>query len=95
MLRKTNKKQIQKYADLIRKVCLEVNDERGSKCGYDLMMGMTKYDANLRAKAWEEFLKEHAGGDNVDSVDEERDGVWVPAISENMKSGKIDNGHKT
>lgn len=66
------------YADLIKKVAQEVNDERASKCGYDLMMGLQKGNHKDRAKAWERYLVEVKN--NEGHCDEERDGVWVPAI---------------
>lgn len=65
-----------KYAELIKRVAREKGDERSSKCGYDLFMGIVKGDSKKRYDAWIDYLKE------VDShTDEERDGVWVPAMS--------------
>jgi len=64
-----------KYARLIVSVAREKGDERASKLGYDLFMGMVKGDSEKRYDAWIGYLKEID-----DHIDEERDGVWVPAI---------------
>lgn len=73
---------MKKYAYLIRKVAQEVNDERASKCGYDLMMGLEKGNHKNRAEAWERYINELK--DNDSHTDEERDGCWVPAIPVKM-----------
>lgn len=70
---------MKQYAEIVRRVAQEVGDERASKCGYDLLMGLSEGNAKDRAKAWERYLEEHKTGDG--HTDTERDGVWVPAIS--------------
>lgn len=72
-------KKFAEYAELVKKIAMTVSDERSSKCGYDLLMGLQKGDVDKRLKAWEEFLADKQAGKS-DFVDEERDGVWVPAI---------------
>jgi len=67
-----------KYANLVKNISQFVSDERGSKCGYDLLMGFYKGDEEQRYKAWIRYLAEVR--DKKDHVDSERDGVWVPAI---------------
>ena len=74
--------KFKKYADLIRRISEEKeDDERASKCGYDIMMGLTSdietYNDEARAKAWEDWLEQDP---DEPCDDEERDGVWVPAI---------------
>ncbi len=64
-----------KYANLIKRLALEKGDERASKCGYDLFMGMNDGTAEQRFQAWEDYLAATNG-----HADTERDGVWVPAI---------------
>ena len=68
-----------KYAFLVRRVARKVNDERASKCGYDIMMGLSKGDVEDRVEAWEDFLKDYPNGIGC-STQAERDGAWVPAI---------------
>lgn len=64
-------------AQLIQKVALEFGDERAAKCGYDLFNGMANGTIKKRIKAWENYLRE---GKNGSHTDEQRDGVWVPAV---------------
>lgn len=66
------------YAKLIRKIAQEISDERAAKCGYDLMLGLAAGNSEDRAKAWETYLVDLKN--NNSTCDEERDGVWVPAI---------------
>lgn len=61
------------YAELIKEVFLEKADKKAAKCGYDLMCGIDEGNADERAKAWRDSLN---GNDN----NEERNGIWVPAI---------------
>jgi len=68
----------EKYADLIRRVAQTISDERASKCGYDLFMGLYAGDVDDRFKVWENYLKEHV--ENSGHTETLRDGVWVPAI---------------
>ena len=65
-------------ANLVRSIALEFGDERASKCGYDLLMGMSNGTYKKRKKAWEDYLKEGKDGCHTET---ERDGVWVPAIA--------------
>lgn len=67
-----------KYADLVRTIAQAINDERASKCGYDLLMGLESGNVEDRFTAWERYLDEHKN--NQPHTDAERDGVWVPAI---------------
>lgn len=69
---------MEKYADIVRRVSQEVNDERAAKCGYDLLKGLERGDAKKRAQAWKRYLQECKDGEG--HTDTERDGVWVPAI---------------
>ena len=66
------------YASLVREVAQKQGDERGAKCGYDLLMGLAKGDVDDRAEVWQDWL------DNPDGpaghTQANRDGVWVPAI---------------
>ena len=66
------------YADLIKRVAQEVSDERSSKCGHDLMMGLFKGDAVNRYYAWIRYLEEVK--EKESHTDTQRDGAWVPAI---------------
>jgi hypothetical protein len=66
------------YASLIRSVAQQCSEERGCKCGHDLMMGLVKGDHHARALAWEGYLTEVKN--NEGHTDAERDGAWVPAI---------------
>ena len=73
-----SRKKFKLYANLIKKVAVEKNDERASKCGYDILMGLAGEDGGKvkdRVKAWERFLTEKTMHN-----EEERNGVWVPAI---------------
>ena len=74
--RKVNKETAASYADLIKRISQKVNDERASKCGYDLFMGLVAGNIKDRAEAWENYLDDPNGP----CVSEERDGCWVPAI---------------
>jgi hypothetical protein len=62
------------YADVVRRVAFCLGDERASKCGYDLLMGLVDGDAMKRAQAWERAM-----ADKKYTVTQERNGVWVPA----------------
>ncbi len=66
-----------KYAEMVRKVSETMSPQRAEKCGYDLLMGLAKNDAEDRYKAWQRYMDEPEDGGHVD---EERDGCWVPAI---------------
>lgn len=67
-----------RYADLIRRVAQTIGDERASKCGYDLFMGLHIGDVEDRFRVWEDYLVEHVKGNG--HTETLRDGVWVPAI---------------
>lgn len=64
----------------IKHVSLESSEEKGSKCGYDLIGGILEGNFDKRLKAWERHLGCVHRGDNV-FTDEERDGIWVPALN--------------
>jgi hypothetical protein len=67
-----------KCAGLVKKVSQDISEERGSKCGYDLLCGMAEGDVKGRYEAWVRYIKEI---ENKEShTDAERNGVWVPAI---------------
>lgn len=72
------------YANLIKEVSIRLGDEKGSKCGYDLFMGLIcedpKKSINKRYKAWKDLLIEIEKDPNCGRREEERDGVWVPSI---------------
>ena len=74
-----NKKKLLKYAAVIRQVAHEHGDERSSKCGYDLMMGLVNGNAEDRFRAWKGWL-ENGGAGARTSTTEQRDGCWVPAV---------------
>lgn len=69
---------MEQYADMVRRVAQEIGDERASKCGYDLLMGLVEGNARGRLKSWEIYLKEHERNDG--HTETERNGVWVPAL---------------
>ena len=71
------------YADLVKAVALKCGEERGSKCGYDLLKGLAQGDVELRAQAWRDFLQDYPNGVGA-SAETERDGVWVPVIPESL-----------
>jgi len=75
-----SKKKLKIIKRAIEKVSKESSDERGSKCGYDLVGGILAGDFDGRLKAWERHLGCVARGDTI-FTDEERDGIWVPAIN--------------
>lgn len=75
---KISRKAAHSYAELIKNVALELGDERASKCGYDLMMGLSLGTDEKRAKAWRDYIVERKNEN--ESNEELRDGVWVPAI---------------
>jgi hypothetical protein len=54
---------MEKYADIVRRVSQEVNDERAAKCGYDLLKGLERGDAKKRAQAWKRYLQECKDGE--------------------------------
>ena len=62
------------YANLIKEVAIAKGDERASKCGYDLMCGIDEGNVDERIKAWKKALH------GEDNTQQERNGVWVPAI---------------
>jgi hypothetical protein len=63
---------------LTRKIAEEVNDERSSKCGYDLFMGIKTGNVEQRIKAWNRYLVECKNGEA--HVSGWRDDIWVPAL---------------
>jgi len=71
-----DKKKMFDFAQLTREVAEKKNDERAAKCGYDLLMGLARGDADERAKAWKDWLEDDSGSETTC----ERDGVWVPAV---------------
>jgi len=71
-------KKFNECAALIREVAQTVNDERASKCGYDLMLALKTDSVDDYMVAWRRYIKEHKS--NEPHNDEQRNGVWVPAI---------------
>jgi hypothetical protein len=69
-----------KFALLVKTVALRVSEERAAKCGYDLLMGFEKGDAEKRYQAWRRYLEEVRK--NEPHTDAQRDDVWVPALNE-------------
>ena len=65
------------YANLIKDTAFKYGDERASKCGYDLMIGLHKGNDAQRAEAWARYFNEDKDGSHTD---EEREGCWCPAI---------------
>ena len=80
----TNKITIYKDAvevasQLAQSIAVNISDERSAKFGYDMMKGIISGNYIKRLNAWIDWYNNYMEG-NRDSVDEERDGVWVPAI---------------
>lgn len=67
-----------KYAELVAFIAAYTGEERASKCGYDLLRGIEKGNAEDRYQAWICYIKEIKNKEG--HTDTERDGVWVPAI---------------
>ena len=65
-------------ADLIKRVALEVNDERASKCAYDCLLQWEQGHLSETMKVWEKFILDHKN--NLPQTQTQRNGVWVPAI---------------
>lgn len=63
----------------IQQIALQCGDERAAKAGYDLFGGLITRNALARLKAWQAYLVADKEGGAL--AEEERDGVWVPAIS--------------
>lgn len=73
------KELLEKSANLIGHISLYINDERASKMGYDMIMGLISDNAEDRLEAWENYVKQIETGNN-NFCDTQRDGCWVPAI---------------
>ncbi len=78
-----NMKKYAECAEIVKRVAMIAGDERSSKCGYDLFMGLEKGDIDKRLKVWMIYIEDKKAG-KTDFIDEERDGVWVPAIPLNF-----------
>jgi hypothetical protein len=78
-----NMKKYAKCAELVKQVAMIAGNERSSKCGYDLFMGLEKGDIDKRLKVWTIYIEDKKAG-KTDFIDVERDGVWVPAIPLNF-----------
>lgn len=76
---KINKEAIDAASKLAQSIAVNVSDERSAKFGYDMMKGIISGNYIKRLNAWIDWYNNYMEG-NRDSVDEERDGVWVPAI---------------
>lgn len=70
---------IEVASNMAHAIAVNVDDERSAKFGYDMMKGMLSGNYVKRLNAWIDWYNNYMQG-NHDSVDEERDGVWVPAI---------------
>ena len=66
-------------SSLAASISVNIDDERAAKFGYDMMKGIVSGNYVKRLNAWIDWYNNYMQG-NTDSVDEERDGVWVPAI---------------
>ncbi len=66
-------------SSLSRSIAFNISDERSSKFGYDMLCGLSEGNFLDRLNAWIDWYNNWLQGD-TSSVDEERDGVWVPAI---------------
>ena len=75
------------FANLVKTVAQNAGDERGAKCGYDLLMGLEQGDVEDRARAWIGWLRDKNRGDAT--TETERNGVWVPAIPLKFKKGLL------
>lgn len=74
-----SKEAIEVASKLAQSIAVNISDERSAKFGYDMMKGIISGNYVKRLNAWIEWYNNHMQGD-TDSVEEERDGVWVPAI---------------
>ena len=74
-----SKEAIEVASKLAQSIAVNISDERSAKFGYDMMKGMLSDNYIKRLNAWIDWYNNYMEG-NRDSVDEERDGVWVPAI---------------
>ena len=76
---KVSKDALTVSISLAQEIAINVSDERSAKFGYDIMNGIIQGNHVDRLNAWIEWYNNYMQG-NRDSVDEERNGVWVPAI---------------
>jgi hypothetical protein len=77
---KTKDKDIlEKAAALIKDIQTNLNSARSSSMGYDIIHGMIEGNVDIRLKAWEEWYQSVKNNKGV--VEEERNGIFVPAIS--------------
>lgn len=74
-----SKEAIEVASKLAQSIAVNISDERSAKFGYDMMKGMIFGNYVKRLNAWIGWYNNYMQGD-TDSVEEERDGVWVPAI---------------
>ena len=74
-----SKEAIEVALKLAHSIAVNISDERSTKFGYDMMKGMISGNYVKRLNAWIDWYNNYMEG-NQDSVDEERDGIWVPAI---------------
>jgi hypothetical protein len=74
-----SKDAVEVASKLAQSIAVNISDERAAKFGYDMMKGIISGNYTKRLNAWIEWYNNYMEG-NRDSVDEERDGVWVPAI---------------
>jgi hypothetical protein len=68
----------EKLAQLVKKVSLELNWERGAVCAHDCLMQWSKGRLEETMQAWERHLDEVKN--NLPHTDTSRNGAWVPAI---------------
>lgn len=78
-----NDKELEKYADIIQQIDIEISHERAAKCGYDLINGLIQNNSEERYAAWVNYIKDVKNGNPTN--EEERGGCWVPAISLQLK----------
>jgi len=82
---KKKRLRFQRYAALIRDVARTASEERAAKCGFDLMCGLAAGDSDKRENSWKAYLVNYVKGQSI-TEEEERDGVWVPAIFYDIKN---------
>jgi hypothetical protein len=71
-----DKEKRAKIAELVKKIDLTLGSERAAKCGYDCLLQWNEGELDKTIKVWELFLK-----DGKCENQQQRHGVWVPAIS--------------
>jgi hypothetical protein len=79
-MKNLNKKEINIACNLIQSISQNISDERAAKFGYDILRGLQRGNVKERLKSWEDYYIQYKNGEKSFS-EEQRDGIWVPAIS--------------